>query len=93
METIFKYDINLLLNIRSKYILQQIFDYLNEKRCFKIIKYNKNIQKKLDLNINHYKHFQKIEIELFPLIYEKKNYFINIKNNKYKRFFHIYFND
>ena len=47
----------------------------------------------MDLNISHYKHFQKIEIELFPLIYEKKNYFINIKNNKYKRFFHIYFND
>ena len=72
METIFKYSLNFLLNIRSKYILQQIFDYLNEKRCFKIIKYNKNIQKKLDLNISHYKHFQKIEIELFPLIYEKK---------------------
>ena len=30
---------------RNKYILRQIFAHLNQKICFKIIKYNKKIQK------------------------------------------------
>ena len=41
--------------IRNKYILQQIFEHLNQKMFFKIIKYNKNIQNKLDINQNDYK--------------------------------------
>ena len=37
-------------NIRSQYILKQIFDFLNEDRKFLIIKNNKNIRKKLDID-------------------------------------------
>ena len=42
-------------NIRSEYILKQIFEHLNQKIFLKIIKYNKSIQNKLDINQNNYK--------------------------------------
>ena len=43
-------------NIKSNYLIQYIFSLLNEKRKFKLVKYNKNIQNKLDLNLIDYKH-------------------------------------
>ena len=50
--------------INSKYILQQIFEHLNQKIYLKIIKYNKNIQNKLDIEHNDYKKYSEIEIEI-----------------------------
>ena len=35
---------NILIKIRSKYILKQIFDNLKKIRLLEIIRYNKNIQ-------------------------------------------------
>ena len=69
-------------NVKSKFILKQIIGLLPEKKFMKIIQYNKNIQNKLDLNINDYKKFYQIELEIIPL---PNNYgkFINVKEEKY----------
>ena len=40
---------NKLLNISSKYILDKIISYLKYDSFLKLIKYNKNLQKKLDI--------------------------------------------
>jgi len=53
-------------NIRSEYILKQIFEHLNQKIFLKIIKHNKSIQNNLDINQNDYKKFCEIEIEIIP---------------------------
>ena len=58
-------------NIKSKYILQKIFNNLEKKKSFNIIKYNKNIKKILDIDINDYKEYSEnyssIEIEIKPV--------------------------
>ena len=82
-------------NIKSKYILKLIFDNLNEKKCFDIIKYTKKIQQTINKNSNDYKKLLEIEIEI---IFDKnkanfeKNNFINI-NEKDRKYYHIYFDD
>jgi len=53
-----------------------------------IIKYNNNIQKRLNISINDYK---SILIEIIP-VQNKYNKFINVKKED-KKYFHIYFND
>ena len=82
-------------NIKSKFILKKIFNNLNKKNLLKITKYNKNIQKRIDININEYKEysekFSSIEIEIKPLN-SKFGKFINI-NGQDKNYFHIYFNN
>ena len=84
---------NLLLKIKSKYILRQIFDNIQQIRKLNIIRYNKNIKKSLDVVINDYIiEYSKIEIEIFPDQY-KHGKFINIANKKNESYFHIYFND
>ena len=67
---------NSFKNIKSKYILQRIFAYLTEKKQLQIIKYNKNIQQKFEKDINDYKNYKKIIIELTPINKEE------IKNSK-----------
>ena len=49
---------NELKKVKSHYILKRIFDNIQNKRVLYIIKYNKYIQKKLNLSILHYMHFQ-----------------------------------
>ena len=44
-------------NIKSYYILQEIFEKIKEKKMLKIIKYNKSIQKRLNKDINNYKFY------------------------------------
>ena len=84
-----------LNNIKSDYFLQKICDYLNRKKSLEIFKYNKNIQKRLNININNYKEYSEIytsiEIELIP-IKNSDGEFINIRENE-KKYFHIYFNE
>ena len=73
--------------------MKQIFSFLYQSKKLKIIKYNKKIQKKLDLDINNYKkYYLQIEIEVIPA-YNKYGKFMNYFNEKYKSFYHIYFND
>ena len=92
----------MLNNIKSNYIFQIILkEYLTKAQYFNLVRYNKNLQKKLELNINSYKEFyqrffNRIEIELLPissseLDLEKKYFFINRKENK--SYYNIYFDD
>ena len=83
---------NFLKKIRSKYILKQIFDNLKENKLLEIIRYNKNIQNKLNKKlIDFIKEYSKIVIEIIP----KENEFgkfISIPK-RYESYYHIYFDD
>ena len=46
---------NLLKNIKSNFILKKLFDYIHKGKTLKTIRYNKIIQKRINININHYK--------------------------------------
>ena len=91
---------DLFKNLKSDYFLIKIFDNLIKRKILDIIKYNKNIQDRLKININDYKEyserFSSIEIEIIPEIgkfrkpYQDKYYFINTSKEKY---YHIYFNN
>ena len=80
-----------LNNIKSKYILKILFDNLEKKKLLFIVKYNKNIKKRINININDYKEYSgkytSIEIEIKPInnIYGK---FINI-NEEDTIYYHI----
>ena len=56
--------------IKNDYILKKIFLNLKNKKFMEIIKYNKKLQKRLNININNYKEYSQlyssIEIELKP---------------------------
>ena len=83
---------NFLIKIRSKYILKQIFDNLKENKLLEIIRYNKNIQNKLNKKLKDFiKEYSKIVIEIIP---KENTYgkFICIPK-KYESYYHIYFND
>jgi len=41
--------------INSSYIIKNLFSFLYEKQKLKLIVYNKNIQNKLGIDIEHYK--------------------------------------
>ena len=45
----------MLDNIRSKYIVKQIFSLMNEKQKLNIIKHNKNLQNIIGINLTDYK--------------------------------------
>ena len=82
-----------IFKIRSKYILRQIFENIHKKRKLDIVRFNKNIQKSLDVELNDYKiEYSKIEIEIIPREY-KYGKFINILNKKNEPYYHIFFND
>ena len=48
----------MLKNIKSSYFFQIVFSFLYEKQKLKIIKYNKNLQKNININIINYKYFK-----------------------------------
>ena len=59
---------NLLNNIKSIYVLKYIYQNLIENIFLNIVKYNKNLQNKLNLGIKYYKDFYElVEVELFPI--------------------------
>ena len=68
---------------------------MSERKYLETIRYNKSIQKRINININHYKAYfetkTSIELDIIP---KKGEYgkFINI-NEEDKKFIHIYFND
>ena len=68
---------------------------MSERKPLETIRYNKNIQKRINININHYKayseEYSSIELDIIP---KKGKYgeFINIKKAD-KNYIHIYFND
>ena len=72
-------------NIKTDYFLQKVFDNLEKKRTLEIVKNNKNIKKRINININDYKEYSEkyssIEIEIKP-VNNKYGKFINIKEEK-----------
>ena len=55
-------------NVKNKYILKRTFNNLTIKKFLEIVKYNKKIRQRLNLNINDYKQyseeFSSIQIEI-----------------------------
>ena len=86
---------NILQNLKSDYFIQKFFDYIQKRRKLKTIRYNKSIQKRINLNINHYKEYSEkyssIEIEIKPME-NKYGRFIKIKEGD-EEYYHIYYND
>ena len=84
-----------LSDLKSKYILDKLFTNLTIDKKLLIIRYNKILQKRLDITINDFKDNLKIEIEIIPFpdkIDEYKDRIININQEK-ECFYHAYFND
>ena len=52
----------MLSNIKSYYIIKIVFTYLNEKQKLLPIKYNKSLQKDIDISLINYKYFKGIYI-------------------------------
>ena len=87
-----KFAVN-LEKLKSKYILQNIFNICSKYKSLLIVKYNKKIQNRLDIGINDYKEysgtFTPIEIEIVPDKYE----FGKFINEIFVPYCHIYFDD
>ena len=49
----------MLEDIKSNYLIQYIFSLLNQKRKFGLVKNNKNLLSKLDINLIDYKHLSR----------------------------------
>ena len=68
-----------IIKISSQYCLKSIFSYIEYNKVLQIVKYNKRIQKKLELEVSHYKEYSK---------YYKLNCYYKIKSRKFKKFFY-----
>ena len=79
MKNIFKY-------VRSGFILRQLFGNLERKKLLDLIKYNKALKKRINININDYKEYSSIEI--IPKMNEYGK-FINIENGD-EKYYHIF---
>ena len=84
-----------LNNLKNDYFLTKVFNSLETKKSLNIIKYNKNIKKRLDIDIKNYKEYSEkyssIELEIKP-VDNSFGKFINIIDED-KKYFHIYFNN
>ena len=49
----------MLEKVKSSYIIKLFFMNIYERKKLKLIKYNKNIQSKIDVNIKNYKLFKR----------------------------------
>ena len=76
-------------NIKSDFIFKKIISFIKRNKSLNIMKYNKKLQKRLNININDYKEYSEIEIEL-KLVDDKSGEFINIPEEE-KEYYHIYF--
>ena len=85
----------MLLTVKSPQILKLLTNYIEPKNALNLIKYNKLLQKRLNLSIKDYKSFINIILEIIPVEPEKlkreKNYFINL--TKEIKYYDIYFDD
>ena len=84
-------------NLKSDYFLKKLYDYLKRKKFLEIVKYNKNIQQRVNIDINTYKEYiekySSIEIEIIPND-NRSSRFINIDFDKEDGlYYHISFND
>ena len=78
-------------NLKSDYFVRKLFEYISKRKSLKTIKYNKNIKKRIGININDYKDYSEkySSIELDIIVMKGKyDYFINI-NEENKKYFHL----
>ena len=71
--------------IKADYFLEKVFYNLEKKKTLNMVKYNKEIKKRINININDYKEYSEIyssiEIEIKP-VSNKYGRFINIKKEE-----------
>ena len=62
---------NQLKNVKSDYFIQKFFGYMSKRKSLETIRYNKSIQKRINININHYKayseEYSSIELDIIPM--------------------------
>ena len=84
-------------NLKSDYFLIKLFNHMKINKSLAILKYNKEIQKRLNININNYQECSQLylsielELELADYKYDKCS-FIIIPDNE-KEYYHIYFDN
>ena len=76
-------------HIKSKFILLKIFKNISKRKFLDIIRYNKAIKKRININVRDYEECSFIEIEII-LVKNKYGPFINIKKEE-EKYYHIYF--
>ena len=87
-----------LKNLKSDYFLMKLFGIMKRNKSLKIMKINKNLQKRLNLSLNDYKNYAQlfssieIEIETDYIDYNENKKFINIPEEE-KEYYHIYFDN
>ena len=84
--------INIFESLKSDYFLRKIFENLIKKKTLQLINYNKKIQNRVNININDYKEYSSIKIEIIPVLNKYGN-FIQINKEEDKKYFHIFFNN
>ena len=86
---------NLFKNVKSNFILSKVYHTLSKKKLLDRIKYNRELKKRININIKDYKEYSEIyssiEIEILPLI-NKYGKFINIIKED-EKYYHIYFDN
>ena len=90
---------NKFRELKSDYFIQLLFNIIPKAKSLELVKYNKYMQKRINISITVYKDYSEIyspieiEIEIIPKIKKYENdKFINIEE-KDKNYYHIYFND
>ena len=82
-------------NLKADYFLEKVFNNLETKKSLYILKYNKVIKNRLNININDYKKYSEkyssIEIEI-KAVNNEYDKFINYKNED-EKYYHIYFDN
>ena len=82
-------------NLKDDDFLEELFSIMKRNKSLEIMKYNKKLQKRLNISINDYREcselFSKIEIEL-KIADNGYGKFINIPDNE-KEYYHIYFDN
>ena len=88
---------NYFENLKSNIMLKKILAYIKRNSSLEIMKYNKKLQKRLNLSFNDYKDYSQLytpmELELKLVNYKNNdNKFINISDDNMKCY-HIYFDN
>ena len=76
---------NKLKKVKSDFFIQKFFGYMTERKSLETIRFNKSIQKRIDISINHYNAYfetkTSIELDIIPMK-GKYGKFINIKEEE-----------
>ena len=62
----------MLENIKTFYFIKIVLSFLDDKRKFELVKYNKNLQKIIDINLMDYKRFSRKYIIFETKVYGKE---------------------